>query len=540
MSTPVLNNGIFLRDSQYKTNSHVDSYHMTNMLKSAEPMDLGPVDLWAMVQKVEMPLYQMSSFGGKNVIMVDNARGEYKWQVPVAQDLPYIVEDIESGNATKGIDGTTFKVKLNKRTFGHGDIITYDKYNGAELYITQDDIIPSGDGFIYTVQLVNNDNLKYLDNKYLKVGTKVFRKGSARSGDYGERFSDIGEVSAGFREFYNYVGGAEAHVHYSISSKADMMMKGGMKADGTVPVVELWRNFDKNVDPSVNSLDSMAQKMGADYMKKAVSSGQLTRTFLTTLEAAHLSKIANDIETYLMWGQGGKVRQDGPDDIRLSVGLWKQLDNSYKRIYNKGSFNLDLFKSEIFNFFNGKVEFKGPDPQRQLVVQTGMGGMRLVNEAIKREAVASGMVINASEVGAITGKGMDLNFGFAYTQYVIPFLANVKFVLNPAFDNVHTNDIENPIIDGFPLSSYNFIIFDITDNTNDNIYLLKLGWDNQLKWFYQNGTMDYMGRTQGFQSSGAFSGYRVFMTQTMPAIWVKDPTKVLKIVMRNPITGGSF
>ncbi len=37
-----------------------------------------------------------------------------------------------------------------------------------------------------------------------------------------------------------------------------------------------------------------------------------------------------------------------------------------------------------------------------------------------------------------------------------------------------------------------------------------------------------MGRTQGFQSSGNFNGYRVFMTQTMPAIWVKDPTKVLK------------
>jgi hypothetical protein len=135
---------------------------------------------------------------------------------------------------------------------------------------------------------------------------------------------------------------------------------------------------------------------------------------------------------------------------------------------------------------------------------------------------------------------MDLNFGFAYTSYVIPFLANVKFVLNPAFDNLHTNDIENPIIDGFPLSSYSFIIFDITDNTNDNIYLLKLSWDNQLKWWYQNGTMDYMGRTQGFQSSGQFNGYRVYMSQTFPAIWVKDPTKVLKIVMRNPVTGGSF
>ncbi len=541
MATPVLNNGIFLRDTSYQTSSHVDSYHLSNLLKSAEPTDLGPVDLWAMAQKVEMPLYQMSSFGGKNIISVDNARGEYKWQIPVAQDLPYITEDIESANATKGIDGQSFKIKVNKRSFGHGDIITYDKYNGVEMYITADDIIPAGDGFIYTVQLVNNDNAKFLDNKYLKVGTKVFRKGSAR-GEYGERFSDLGNVSAGFREFYNYVGGAEAHVHYSISSRADLMMKGGMKADGTVPVVELWRNFDSEAlkDPSVTSLESMAAKMGKDYVKKAYQSGQLTRTFLTTLEAAHLTKIANDMETYLMWGQGGRVKQDGPDDIRLSVGLWKQLDNSYKRIYNKGSFNLDLFKSEIFNFFNGKVEFQGPDPKRQLVVQTGLGGMKLVNEAIKREAINSGLVINASEIGAITGKGMDLNFGFAYTQYVIPFLANVKFVLNPAFDNIHTNDIENPIIDGFPLSSYNFIIFDITDNTNDNIFLLKLSWDNQLKWFYQNGTMDYMGRTQGFQSSGNFNGYRVFMSQTMPAIWVKDPTKVLKIVMRNPVTGGSF
>ena len=488
MATPVLNNGIFLRDTSYQASSHVDSYHLVNMLKSSEPMDMGPVDLWAMAQKVEMPLYQFSSFGGKNIISVDNARGEYKWQVPVAQDLPYIVEDIESANAAKGVDGTTFKIKLNKRSFGHGDIITYDKYNGLEMYVTAADILPTGDGFIYTVQLVNNDNAKYLDNKYLASGTKVFRKGSAR-GEYGERFSDIGHYGAGFREFYNFVGGAEAHVSYSISSRADLMLKGGMKADGTVPVVEIWRNFDKTMDPAINSLESMVQTMGKDAVKRAFDNGQLSRTFLTTMEAAHLSKIANDIETYLMWGQGGKIKQDGPDDIRLSVGLWKQLDNSFKRIYNKSSFTLDMFRAELYNFYVGKVDFQGPDPKRQLIVQTGLGGMKMVNEAIKKEAVNSGLVINASEVGAITGKGMDLNFGFAYTSYVIPFLANVKFVLNPAFDNLHTNDIENPLIDGHPLSSYNFIIFDITVHVNEHLYLLQFSLDNHLKFFYPIGTM---------------------------------------------------
>jgi hypothetical protein len=539
MATPVLNNGIFLRDTNYAASSHVDSYHLVNMLKNAEPMDLGPVDLWAMAQKVEMPLYQMSSFGGKNVINVDNARGEYKWQTPIVMDLPYIVDDILTDGDTLGSDGTTFQIKLSRREFGHGDIITYDKYNGAEMYIVPtEDIIPLGDGFLYTVQLVNNDSTYGLDTNILAPGTKIFRKGSAR-GEYGERFSDI-ITATGYREYYNFVGGAEAHVHYSISSRADLMIKGGMNADGTVPVVEIWRNFDKSSDPAVTSLETMVSRMGKDYVKRAMNNGSLSRTFLTAMEAAHLSKVANDIETYLMWGQGGRVRQDGPDDLRLSVGLWRQLDNSFKRIYNKSNFNLDLFRSELYNFYAGKVDFQGPDPKRQLIVQTGMAGMRMVNEAIKREAMSSGLLIQAADIGAITGKGMDLNFGFAYTSYVIPFLANVKFVLNPAFDNLHTNDIENPIIDGFPLSSYSFIIFDITDNTNDNIYLLKLSWDNQLKWWYQNGTMDYMGRTQGFASSGQFNGYRVFMTQTMPAIWVKDPTKVLKIVMRNPITGGSF
>lgn len=543
MSTPSFNNGIFLRDTAYQASSHVDSYHLMNMLKDAEPTDMGPIDIWAQTQKVEMPLYQMSSFGGKNIIEVDNVRGEFKWQTPISQDLPFVTEDIEPANLAKGIDGTSFKVKFNKREFGHGDIVSYDKYNGVEMIVSaEDDILPIGDGFIYTMYLVNNDSYKYLDNKFLKAGTKFFRKGSAR-GEYGERFSDI-STKSGYREFYNYVGGAEAHVHYSISSRADMMLKKGMNADGTVPVTEIWRNFDRSMDPTVSSIEDMVGKMGKDYVKRAMANGDLSRTFLTKMEAAHLTKIATDIETYLMWGHGGRVRQDGPDDIRLSVGLWKQLDNSFKRVYNKSSFSLEMFRAELYNFYNGRVEFEGPDPKRKIVVQTGLGGMRMVNEAIKREAASQNFTINAGEggngIGAIKGQGMNLGFGYAYTSYVIPFLANVEFVINPAFDNVHTNDIENPVIDGHALSSYSFIIFDVTDNSQDNIYMLKLKWDNDLKWWYQNGTMDYMGRTKGFQSSGQFNGYRVYMTQVMPAIWVKDPTKVLKIVMRNPVTGSSF
>jgi len=137
------------------------------------------------------------------------------------------------------------------------------------------------------------------------------------------------------------------------------MIKGGLNADGTVPVTEIWRNFNTDsANPSVPSIEGLVANMGKAGAREAMENGTLTRTFITNMEAAHLSKIATDIETYLMWGKGGRIKQDGPDDIRLSVGLWAQLDNSFKRVYNKSSFTLDMFKSELYNFYQGKVSLK--------------------------------------------------------------------------------------------------------------------------------------------------------------------------------------
>ena len=56
--------------------------------------------------------------------------------------------------------------------------------------------------------------------------------------------------------------------------------------------------------------------------------------------------------------------------------------------------DLDMFKNELYNFYAGKVEFDGPDPKRQLIVQTGIGGMQMINKAI------------ASEAGGATGAGV--------------------------------------------------------------------------------------------------------------------------------------
>lgn len=541
MSTPVLNNGIFLQDTEMQISSHLDSYHLRNQLGNAKPTDFGVIDLWAMTQKAEMPLYQLSKFGGKNIVTVDDPKGEWTWQNPITNDLPYVVEDVEDeSNTALGIEGTTFKIKLNERAFGHGDIITYDKMNGAELFITAEDILPQGDGYVYTVQMPNNNSTRTFNRAFLKPGTQYFRVGSAK-GEYGEKYSDI-NLKVGYRQYYNFVGNAKAHVHFSVTDEADTMIRGGMRAEGATPVTEIWRCYDKNIlDPSIKNFQDLKAKLGDSGIKDALKEGKLSASFLTQMEAAHMTKIAQDIERYLMWGKGGLIKQDGPDDVRLSVGLWKQLDDGNVHAYAKKSFSLDMFRSEIYNFYAGKVDFNGPDPKRQIIVQTGLAGMEMVNKAIEEKALGNlRLNFNGDKSGlnVINGAPMDLGFQMYFTNYTIPFLANVRFVLNPALDNVSTNDIENPKIDGYPLSSYSFIIFDITDNTQDNIYLLKRAKGNEFRWRYVTGTMDHNGRTAGIESVGNFPGYRVYMEQAYPSIWVKDPSKVLKLVMKNPITGG--
>lgn len=541
MSTPVLNNGIFLRDTSVQMSSHLDSYHLRNQLGNAKPTDFGVIDLWAMTQKVEMPLYQLSNFGGKNIVTVDDPRGEWRWKNPVTNDLPYVVEDVEdASNNALGVEGTTFKIKLNERAFGHGDIITYDKMNGAELFITEEEILPQGDGFVYTVQMPNNNSTRTFNREFLKPGTQYFRIGSAK-GEYGEKYSDI-NVKTAYREYYNFIGNAKAHVSFSVTDEAYYMMKGGARGENAVPITEIWRCYDKSIlDPSLKNFSDLKEKLGDSGFKDAVKEGKLGVTFLTQMEAAHMSKIGQDIENYLMWGKGGLIKQDGPDDVRLATGLWKQLDDGNVHAFTKKSFNLDMFRAEIYNFYAGKVDFRGPNPDRQIIVQTGLAGMDLVNKAIEEKAFAkANLQFNGDKSGlnVINGNSMDLGFGMYFTNYTIPFLANVRFVLNPALDNISTNDIENPIIDGYPLSSYSFIIFDITENKQDNIYLLKRNVGNEFRWRYVTGTMDHQGRTAGIDSVGNFPGFRVYMEQAYPAIWVKDPSKVLKLVMKNPITGG--
>jgi hypothetical protein len=543
MATPSQNlNSVFFRDKVYDLGANIDSYHLYNIMQNAKPDDLGIIEYWSQMQQTATPLYLMSSFGGKNIKTVQDPMGRYTWSSPIINDMPHITRDINPTNTKKGLAGQPFQLAFNRRAFSYTDIISYDKMSGLEMRVCDNEIISLGNNeFIYTVRLMNNNNGVYLDNKYLTPQTSFFRKSSVKAVDYGERYSEV-FTRTGIREYYNFVGGGVANASYSISNRAEAMMNAkGVKTKG-IPMREIWQLHDTDKrDPSIVSIPDAAGRLGQAGIAKAMEEGWITKTLVTSIEQAAITKMVEDVENNLMWGLGGRTTSDGPDMVRTTVGLWRQMDNAFKTVYNIGTFTPNIIENQVYNFFRGRVDFVGPDPDRKLIVQTGIAGMRQMNNAIKTMAINSGLIINASEVGAITRKGLDLDFGFAYTSYTIPFLANLKFVVNPALDPVLANDIENPWVDGYRTSSYCYIIWDITDNPEDNIFLMKrAGDEDDFKWRYINGDTDYMGRTKGFQSSGDFSGYKVRMTMDHKSLQVIDNTKLLKIVPYNVVTKKAY
>lgn len=538
-------NSVFMYEKVYEIGSHVDSYSLYNKMQNSKPDDLGIIEYWSQMQQVQAPLYLMSNFGGKNVKTVNDPQGRYMWSTPVVNDLPHITRDMDPSNTTKGKGGATFQLAFNRRAFSYTDVISFDKMSGVEIRIQDTEILNMGNNeFIYTCRLMNNDTTAYLDNKYLVPQTPFFLKYSVKSSEYGERYSEA-YTRTSVREYYNFVGEGQENASYSVSSRANAMMRAnGTKTSG-IPMVQLWKINDWeylwNKDPSIASVPDAAAKMKQAGLARALEDGAVSMSLVTSIQHANINKMVMGVENNLMWGLGGATAADGPDKIRMTTGLWKQMDNGFKTVYNIGTFTPSILENQIYNFFRGRVDFVGPDPQRKLIVQTGVAGMRQMNDAIKNMAINSGLIQNASEIGAISGTALDLDFGYAYTSYTIPFLANVKFVVNPALDPVMANDIENPIVNGYRTSSYCYIIWDITDNPQDNIFLMKRATDeDDFQWRYINGTCDYMGNTKGFQSSGDFSGYRVRMTMDHKAIQVLDNSKLLKIVPYNVRTNRPY
>lgn len=545
-----LQNGIYLQTREYNHQFHLDKAHLFVMNggdNMSDATDLGMITPWITSGYMERPgMFDMIK-GGANRIMADGHI--WKWQQPLAEQPTYSLGDI-TNQGKPGQDGARFKIKLNKRSFGHGDIITVDKFSQVELYITEDEIYgDDSSGYFYTVKLhTTSAKYRYWPTEFLTSGTIYFRKGSV-AGEYSKSFSELGNIKTGYREFYNYVGEGTAHVQFEVTRDAaysKISDKCVMGLQQYRKIIEMYQFTPGSPlsdavlrgESPVNYLmreKGMSEKQAMDTYKSSL----VKKAWIPEVEALAMRKIEMDVEMMATWGAGGVIEVEGKTLVHLPIGLFHQVNLGSTFSYNIPLFNLEKIEAYLVSRVKDKID---PYGQNELIVGTGRAGLKLVRPQILERVKQAGLFIDDQGRYIQGSDNQKLLFdGPNFLAYRWEF-GIIKFVHVPALDPIIANDWENPLYGGERLSSYIFIIDDLSAE-GDNVHEIVYGPEWDFNWRYINGKMNYLdAKSNGsssapFQSSSQHPGFQVFMEKRHKAYWIKDITKSLLIKPINPRTG---
>lgn len=517
------NNSLVVEQSEFKWGKYTDANTLYSWYsKDSFTNYKGMLALWNQRKLVNTPLLNMTELQN-NVVYVNGAEGAFSYSIPYQLSLPYIVENLVSDLEKPGIDGQKFKIMLSENCYTNTDRITYDYQEGIELYITEDEIYPEGEGWVYTVQVVSFDRKNsFFPPEFLAPGTQ-FMKISNSNGEYDTQKSSIYQ-NFGSIKLQNQLAGHRSVYHW-ITGYGDML-----------EVADSKMNFISNMYGDLTKKNSTLVMYNTDERGKPVK-GSLS--WMTMVEAALWAEMKKMEETDLMWSKGGMVEGSGRTPVRVGMGLYEQLKNGNRIKYTtltKGL--LDSVFGQLF--YNSGI----PIEQRRVEVQVGTAAAIELSKLFENEFGKTPFVVNASDIGLLKGDAQNLRFGYRFTSMQFPSAGWVEFKINPAFDNTYNRAMDG-LVGQYPNFSHTIAIFDVTDNraTNAsakmssqasyepgfnegaNIALVKPKRMTGTVWGYEIGTQPPPGFSgQGLVSSSQRDGYAIWM-KNMSSIWLKDASR---------------
>lgn len=543
-----LYNGIYLQTREFSADMHhLDTAHLMRMnagMGINQATDLGMVTPWITTGYMERNgLFDMiNTKKGIRRTFIDGNRATF--QVPIGQQPVKILEDI-SKTENPGLDSTSFKIRTNRR-FGNGAIISPDKFLQLELVVTPDEITGNdASGYVHTVKLnTTNSKYKWFPKEYLQAGTIFFRTGSVGS-EYSRTYDSLGDLKAGHREYYLTIGEGFAHRHFSVTRDAAFKKV----ADPIVKSLNEYRNilemyefssgseFAEGVMRGTNPV-ALAMKnkgLSKEAAQKYVQSQVVKTAIIPVMEAVAMLEVEKDVEFYAVWGSGGKMKVDGKTEVNLPVGLFHQFNNGSFVAYNIPTMSLERLEAILTSRLKDKMD---PYGQEEIKIGTGLGGLKIVREQIRKRFLGNNYMSMASDFTS----GDDKQKLFLDTQNFMSYrweFGIITFTHIPALDPITANELNNPLYNGHRLTSYMFVIDDMSgEGGNVEELVCSEGWD--FNHFYENGRLDYETMGSGkraFHGNKDIPGFNVYVEKKMKGYRIIDPTKTLIIKPYNPYTG---
>ena len=231
----------------------------------------------------------------------------------------------------------------------------------------------------------------------------------------------------------------------------------------------------------------------------------------------------NENGKYMNYGKSGEV-------IRKGDGLYAQMKRGNVIYYSH--FSLDLLENAMLSISTAKLE--NNSNSRHFLLRTGEYGARAFSKAVRNELSGwTEFTFNGDAVGAVKKTPSSLHenalsAGYQFTRFSGPNNMVLEVEVDSFYDDPVTNKLPHP--DGGLASSWRFDIFDLGDDTDQNIF--KCGIKNQptearsIQW----GMRDpYTGRW-GNEHMSFSDDKAVIHKMGQFGVCVKDPSRTVSFI----------
>lgn len=436
-----------------------DTNHLANAFLT-EPEMVNNTLSFVFGFKYKNPLSMFTGGLGRTRIL--NNR-EYQWRLIGDLERPIaIVRNLLNGNTTPGLYGQTFQVVLAEKEFVSGEVLIPDNRDYPVIVIG--DAVQDGDGFIYTLQLINPDKAAFIPVELLAPGKQfskdysAYEEGSSRSGitTYGSPFELRNHLTTQ-RKTREITGSAQTDV-------MAIMMK----------------------DPTSGK---------SSFLWADIQEWTFLAQWYRELDRSSLYSIynANANGTVDLKGETGRP-------VYIGAGLRQQISPANKRYYT------NLTENIIREFMLDLTYNVKGDGDAKFIAMAGWGFMDAFDRAMK-ESIKGWTLVDSKFV---TGSGQDLTLGGQFKTYKGINGIEMTVVHQPLYDDPTHNRQLHPVT-GRPVESYRATFIDYGMYNGESNIMKVAKKDRESVMWYTGGSTGPGGHNNSASRLGSstFDGYAV-------------------------------
>mgnify|MGYP000243404596 CR=1 FL=1 len=544
--------GIFIGQARsLGIKNHVDIPYVTALAPS-KPLDFGVLDLWALKQRTDSPLLTMAI---DNAQVIYSDAEYYTFELPSAADS---TTRLVSGGLDKdkqGMDGEEIPFVVTRRDLSPGSIFKFDLTSRVSFTVVDREPEQIGEFFKVWAVLNTNSQVKYVTKAEFQPQRQIVKLADIRGLDFSS-YKSVWSISGvpSLMKFKNYLSNAMLQQSYRVTSGAVEYLNTNTRIDSKQismmeqTVLQFYQVRGIADNKVVDMKNPESYKLYFERLQEEKAKGNGEAAFVNLLDSIAINLMQKQNNDLMIWSDQVNILRDGYDTTRLVPGVWFQLDMAgYKHTYSIETFTLDTITDAIKDFEFGKVPLKESINQSLYTIRTGRGGSELIYQAFLKKGFQIPAQIHNADHGFITGQANNLTYNAPrFIRYQIPNIGYLEVVWEPGFDPVKADEFVNPILaGGYRLSSYTMLIEDYNTSGDNMAIIRKNGTKmrmiveagDQTHPLLRTGTNINGQNIQVHAASDELTGYQVKFVGRADTAIVKDPTKLLKLVPKNPRTG---